>query len=50
MKIGLTEPSDIQEKIVKVDEKTAIRYKVVEERINLGANVLSVQVNGATIS
>jgi len=34
-KIGLTEPSEIKEKIVKIDDKTAIRYKLVEERIDL---------------
>jgi len=36
-KIGLIEPSEIKEKIVKVSDKEAIRYKVVEEVIDLGA-------------
>jgi hypothetical protein len=36
-KIGLTESSEIKGKIVKIDEKTAIRYKVVEEKIDLEA-------------
>ena len=37
MQIGLTELSEIKEKIVKVSDKEAIRYKVVEERIDLEA-------------
>ncbi len=36
-KIGLTQSSEIKEKIVKIDENTAIRYRVVEEAIDLGA-------------
>ena len=37
MKIGLSETTEIKEKIVKIDNKTAIRYKVVEEVIDLEA-------------
>lgn len=33
--IGLSDKTDIKEKIVKIDETKAIRYKVVEERIDL---------------
>ena len=36
-KIDLTELSDVKEKIVKIDEKTAKRYKVVEETVDLEA-------------
>jgi len=36
-KIDLTELSDVKEKIVKIDEKTAKRYKVVEEAVDLEA-------------
>ena len=37
MQIGLSESSKIKEEVVKVDDKTAIRYRVVEERIDLKA-------------
>lgn len=34
---GLSAGSTVKEKIVKVDENTAIRYRVVEEKIDLAA-------------
>jgi len=36
-KIGLKDDSDLKEKIVKIDDKTAVRYRVVEEVIDLEA-------------
>lgn len=37
MQRGLSESSEIKEEVVKVDDKEAIRYNVVEERIDLEA-------------
>ena len=36
-KIGLIEPSEIKEKLVKVDSNTIIKYSIKEEKIDIGA-------------
>ena len=36
-KIGLIEPSEIKEKLVKVDSNIIIKYSIKEEKIDIGA-------------